>query len=141
MNRLYPNAKELFLTKQLDWGSDPIKAILVNTSVYTYSGAHTTLTELGMSGTVATSGTLENRTATLGVADADNAFFAAVPPGTQANAVILAVDQPGTLATSYLVSYIDTLTGLPYTGDGGPAVIAWDNGTNRIFALHDYASS
>ena len=41
----------------------------------------------------------------------------------------------GTEATSPLIAYIDTATGLPITPNGGDIIVTWDNGTNKIFKV------
>jgi hypothetical protein len=41
----------------------------------------------------------------------------------------------GTAATSPLIAYIDTATGLPVTPNGGDITVTWDNGSNKIFKL------
>jgi hypothetical protein len=37
------------------------------------------------------------------------------------------------LAQSPLLLYIDQATGLPITPNSGDIILAWDNGTNKIF--------
>ena len=49
-------------------------------------------------------------------------------------AIIIYVDS-GTEATSPLIAYIDTATGLPITPNGGDIIVTWDNGTNKIFKV------
>jgi hypothetical protein len=134
VNRLYPYVKELFLTKQVDWTSDPIKLWLIDTAYYTFSTAHQTIADIPATGTVAVSGTLAGRTATNGVADADNIMVTGAPVGRNVQAGVLAVDS-GTPATSYLVAYVDEAPGIPFSTDGDPIVWAWDNGTRRVFKL------
>ena len=41
----------------------------------------------------------------------------------------------GVEATSALIAYIDTATGLPITPNGGDIIVNWDNGANKIFRL------
>ena len=41
----------------------------------------------------------------------------------------------GTEATSPLIAYIDTATGLPITPNGGDIIVVWDDGANKIFRL------
>ena len=61
-----------------------------------------------------------------------------VPAGTgsasAAEALVLWVDT-GTPATSFLIAYFDTVTGLPVTPNGGDIQIVWDSGANKIFKL------
>ena len=48
---------------------------------------------------------------------------------------LLIYKDTGTEATSPLIAYIDTATGLPVTPNGGNITVTWDNGTNKIFKL------
>jgi hypothetical protein len=41
----------------------------------------------------------------------------------------------GNEATSRLIAYIDTATGLPVTPNGGDINLNWDTGVNKIFKL------
>jgi hypothetical protein len=133
MDHLYPAAKEKFLGGQLNWLTDPVVAVLVGTQYYTYSDAHATLLDLPLTARIAvTTGTLTGRTATLGVADADDASFGSVI-GNMGNAIILCTDT-GTDATSALIAYLDTGGGVPVNPDGSVINIAWSNGANKIFA-------
>lgn len=133
MDHLYPSAKEKFLSGQLNWLTDPVVAVLVGTQYYTYSDAHASLLDLPLAARIAvTTGTLENRTATLGVADADDASFGSVI-GNMGNAIVICTDT-GTEATSYLIAYMSTGTGVPINPDGGVINVTWSNGANRIFA-------
>lgn len=133
-NHLYPSAKEKFMSGQLNWLTDPIVAVLVGTQYYTYSGAHVSLLDLPLAARIAASGTLSNRTATLGVADADDTSFGTVI-GNPAQAIVLATDT-GTDASSYLVAYLDTAgTTLPVNPDGSVISVAWSNGASKIFAI------
>lgn len=133
-NHIYPTAKQRFLSGQLNWLTDPISAVLVGTQYYTYSDAHATLLDLPVAARIAASGTLTNRTAVLGVADADDTSFGSVI-GNPAQAVVLAMDT-GVDATSYLVAYIDTAgSTLPVNPDGSVISLAWSNGAFKIFSL------
>ena len=117
MDRLYSAAKEKFLSGELNWLTDPVVAVLVGTQHYTYSDAHATLSDLPVIARIAvTTGTLTGRTATLGVADAEDTTFGTVL-GNVANAVILCVDT-GVEATSGLIAYLDSGVGLPVNPDG-----------------------
>jgi len=132
VDKLYPSGKERFLSGQLNWLTDPVVAVLVGTQYYTYSDAHATLLDLPLTARIAVTGTLTGRTATLGVADADDASFGSVI-GNMGNAIILCTDT-GTDATSALIAYLDTGGGVPVNPDGSVISIAWSNGANKIFA-------
>lgn len=134
MDHLYPSAKEKFLSGALNWLTDPVVAVLVGTNHYAYSAAHASLLDLPLAARIAvTTGTLTNRTATLGVADADDASFGTVI-GNTGNAIVLCTDT-GSDATSYLIAYMDTGAGVPVNPDGSVINIVWSNGVSRIFAL------
>ena len=114
-----------------------IKATLVDTGAYTFNAAHTVIGDIPAGARIAT-GTLANKTWTGAVFDADDLTYTAVPAGTgtgtAAEALVLWVDT-GTPATSFLIAYFDTATGLPVTPNGGNIQIIWDNGSNKIFKL------
>lgn len=132
-NFVYPSAKQLLLEGQLNWLSDQIYGILLNTQYYTASPAHTSLADIDAQAFVVSSSVLTGRTAANGVADADDITM---PPttGPVCQALILVKDG-GTAIQSKLIAYIDTAQGLPFTPTGGAILFAWDDGPNRIFAL------
>jgi hypothetical protein len=132
-NLLYPSAKEMFLSAQLDWLSDPIYAILIDTNYYTLSLAHTSLADVDASAFVVSSPIMTGRTCPNGVADAANLVFPATS-GSIIQACLIVLDG-GTALQSKLIAYIDTALNLPYNPDGRIIVFQWDDGPNRIFAL------
>lgn len=143
-NALYELGREGFLAGEIDWNTAVIKANL-------YSGYTPNLTThkfvsdvTGAGGTArGTAQTLTSPTVTLGVADAADITFTAVPAGAaipyviiyQASAVTGGVDVAAT--AQRLIALIDTTTGvtLPITPNGGDIIISWDNGANKIFKL------
>jgi hypothetical protein len=130
-NVLYPKFKEHLLKADVDFDTATIKAALVDTGTYTYSAAHEFYSSV--SGVVGTPGAITNPTMTNGVFDGDDVTFTSVS-GASVEAIILYNDT-GVAATSHLIAYFDTATGLPVTPNGGNIVIAWDAGANKIFAL------
>lgn len=133
MNFIYPAAKQAMLQAQINWLTDPIYGILLNTNYYTPSPNHATLADIQAHAFIASSAHLTGRTALLGAADADDLPFLNVT-GPIIEAMILVKDG-GTAIGSPLIAYIDTAANLPYTPDGRAIVIQWDNGPNRIFHL------
>jgi hypothetical protein len=135
-NALYDSGRESFLSADIDWLADNIKVCLVEG--YTADAAtHDFLDDItgGGGGTiVATSGNLANKTATDGVADADDVTLEEVPSGDPCEHLVIYKDT-GSAATSNLIAVIDTATGLPLTPNGGDVTIAWDSGANKIFKL------
>ena len=121
------------LSGQLNWLSDPIYCILVDTVYYVYSSAHATLEDVSADAFVISSPLLTGRTAANGVADADDVTF---PPvvGKTCRACLIVKDG-GTALQSKLIAYIDTAAGLPFEANNQPLRFTWDDGPNRIFAL------
>lgn len=133
-NTLYGKGRERFLTAQLDWATSDIKAVLVDTALYTVdASAHEYFSSIPVGARVAGSGNLTGKTTALGVADADNVTFSLVT-GATVEALVLYKDT-GVEGTSPLIAYIDTASGLPITPNGGDIIITWDNGVNKIFKL------
>lgn len=133
-NALYSKAKEGFLDGSISWTSNDIRALLVDSSQYTVNLAnHHYLDSIPVGARIATSANLSNKTATLGVADADDVTFVSVS-GVQSELIIL-YKHTGTESTSTLIAYIDTSTGLPVTPNGEDITIIWDNGPYKIFQL------
>ena len=134
-NALYGKGREKFLKGEISWNNDNIKAVLVDiTAAYTVSiDTHEFLSSIAAGDREATSANLGTKTATLGVADAADVTFSAVT-GDASGAVVIYKDT-GDAATSPLIAYIDTASGLPVTPNGGDITITWDNGANKIFKL------
>lgn len=133
-NAIYTKGKEGFLDGSIHWTTDNIKALLVDTSLYTVNLATDQyLSDIPSGARVATSALLTGRTATGGIADADDASFPSVI-GASVEAVVIFSDT-GSAASSKLIAYLDTVTGLPFTPNNGSAVLSWANTTNKIFKL------
>lgn len=134
-NAVYDTARDSFLNGGLNWGTDSVKAVLVN-----IAGGHYTvnlatdqfLTSIAAGDRVATVA-LTLKTSAAGVANAAGITFALVT-GAQCGAIVLYKDT-GAAATSPLIAYIDTMTGLPVTPSGGDILIVWDIGANKVFKL------
>jgi len=134
-NALYDKTREKFLNGDLSWRDDTIKAVLVDTAGYTVNlSTHEFLSDITESYRISTSGTFASKTSTTGVADAGDITFASVPAGNACEAIVIFSDT-GNPATSSLIAYLDTATGLPITPVGGNIIITWGNGTEKIFKL------
>lgn len=133
-NTLYDFARQRFLEAQLNWLTDTIKVILVDTGAYTpQTAVHQYLADIPISARIAGPVTLTSKTTTGGAADAADVTFTSVT-GPSIEAIIIYMDT-GTEATSPLIAFIDTATGLPITPNGGDIIVTWDNGTNKIFKV------
>lgn len=133
-NTLFDKARQRYLEGQFNWLSDTVKCYLVSTSAYTVNpSTHEFISDISSSARIAGPVTLTAKTTTNGAADAADCTFTAVSGGA-IGAIVLYVDT-GSEATSPLIAYLDTATGLPITPNGGDIIITWDNGTNRIFKV------
>jgi hypothetical protein len=146
-NTLYNYGRELFLGAQLNWATATIKCCLVDTSagMYTFNATHKFFDSVN-SGANIVGGTGKikrltwtpagspNLPITDGAADADDVTFTAIS-GASIEAIIIYQDSGTGDASSPLIAYIDTATGLPITPNGGDIIVTWDNGVNKIFRL------
>lgn len=133
-NTLYDFARQRFLEAQINWMTDTVKVILVDTGAYTPQTAiHQYLSDIPTSARIAGPVTLTSKATTGGAADAADCTFVSVT-GNSIEAIIIYADT-GVEATSPLIAYIDTATGLPITPNGGDIIVTWDNGTNKIFKV------
>jgi hypothetical protein len=133
-NALYDRGRQAFLEGTIASLTDNIKCVLVDTATYTVNLAtHQFLSDIPAGERVATSANLGTKTTAAGVFDAADVVFSAVT-GDVAEALVIYKDT-GVAATSPLIAYIDTATGLPVTPNGGDITVTWDSGANKIFKL------
>jgi hypothetical protein len=140
-NALYDLGREGFLVAEIDWDTAVIKTDLVDSADYTVNLAtHKFRSSVAVAGREETSAALTTKTATAGVADADDTSYPAAA-GDPCEAVIFfqssAVGGGADVADTAqrLIGYYDTGTGLPVTLNGGAVNLAFDSGSNRIFKL------
>lgn len=133
-NALYDFGREGFLDGSIDWDTNTIKCVLIDTADYTVNlTTHDNLDDVAAGARVGTPQTLGSKTVTAGVADAADVTFTAVT-GDPCEAIIIWKDT-GVESTSRLIAYIDSATGLAVTPNGGDIVIAWSSGASKIFKL------
>ena len=84
---LYASGREGFLDGSIDWDTDDIRAVLVDTGTYTVDLATHNMHD-DLSGIVATSGNFSGKTVTGGVADASDVTFTAVS-GSTVEAIVI----------------------------------------------------
>lgn len=132
-NALYDKAREGFLSGLINFSSDNIKVVLVDTGLYTANVATDQyLSDIPSGARVATSSNLASKTVTNGVADAADVTFTAVT-GASIEAVVVYKDT-GTATSSRLICYIDSgSSGIPITPNGGDIATAWN--ASGIFKL------
>jgi len=134
------------VTNGVDWLNDTIRAVLVDIrgghyavsiSVDRFLSAISAVDRQdASSGTTTTSPALASKTVSSGsVADAADALLPAVVTDTRPLGAIVIYKDSGAAATSQLIAYLDTVTGLPITPSGADITIVWDSGASRIFDL------
>ena len=130
-NAIYPKAKQKFLDALIDMPTDTIKIALIDTGVYTYSSTDEFWSSASAA-EIGTAQTLNSKTITDGVFDANNVTFTSVT-GASVEALIIYKDT-GSAATSPLIMYIDVAaSGLPVTPNGNNIDVQFN--ASGIFAL------
>lgn len=127
---------------------DDFKAVLVNVSgagtLYTVDiNQHEFLSDVTAGARVSTSPIFASKTtstgagATLvgGVADMDDIVWTAVGPSGLTVEAFVVYKDTGTEATSSLVAYVDTATGLAFTANGSMVTFSVDAGSNRFMKI------
>lgn len=133
-NALYDKGREGFLDGSIDWDTDDIRVMLVE-STYTFSAAHEDLADITSGNDNGRSAALGSKTVTGGVADAADTTITATA-AVACNALVI-FQHTGSDATARVIAYIDTpSSGLPFTPSASQVVnVTWDNGANKIFRL------
>ena len=136
-NALYDASRAGFLRGDFNWednAGETYRVALVDTASYTPNLTTDDFFDHVSAAVIGTPVAVTNRTIQAnGAADADDVTFTAVS-GASIEAIVI-YKWSGDNATSPLIAYIDTATGLPITPNGGDIIVTWDNGTNRIFRL------
>lgn len=133
-NALFDAGREGFLGGTNDWDGNTIKLVFVDHGVDTpVPATDANLSDILGGARIATSGAFAGKTITAGVADANDVTVSTVT-GAQFESVNIYEDS-GVEATSSLLVFIDTATGLPTTPNGGDITVVWDSGANKIFKL------
>lgn len=142
-NAWYDGGLNAFGKGEVIWkasGGSTIEAILVD-SGYTFSAAHTTLTDVGATarhtndGGSAVALTLIDA-ASGGVLDASDPTFTGLTSAPAYNAILVYKRTSAGDANTTLLFYIDTATsGLPTSAGAASVAVVWDNGSNRVARL------
>ena len=133
-NALYDRGREGFLDGSIDWDTNDTRIILIDEADDTIDLAvDDNLDDRAAPARVATSGAMAGKTATNGVADANDVTWTAVTGDVSES--IDGYKHTGVESTARLIFNIDTATGLPVTPNGGDITVQFDNGANKIFKL------
>lgn len=134
-NAMYDKGRNKFARGEIHWhvGGDNFRVYLVDGADYTVDLVnHEFLTSIPESARVAFAD-LTVIDPVGGVCDANDVGFGNV--SGDPSEVLVICKWSGADATSPLVAYIDSATGLPVTPNSGPINITWDDGANKIFKL------
>lgn len=131
-NQLFNKGREGILDRTIDMTGD-VRVMLVRSS-YTFSNSNTFVADMGAVDN-GRSASLDNKTFTSGVFDADDSTITAT--AAVASKALVIFQHTGDDATARLIAYIDTpASGLPFTPSVGQTVnLRFDAGPNRIFKL------
>lgn len=132
-NSLYDKGREKFASAQINWLTDDIRVVLVDTGAYTFSQTHEFLSDVPVAARISSVVALSGKALVSGACDANDVTFPAVS-GATIEAIVI-YKGGGSDATSPLLAFFDTATGLPITPNTGDIIANWDNGVNRIFKL------
>jgi len=133
MSFVFPSFKKLALDGDIDLLNDTIKCVLIDEDTDTPTTADDYLDDIASGARIGTPQTLGNKSTDGGVFDADDVTFSSVT-GNTCEGVLIYKDT-GDEATSPLIAYLNSGTGLPVTPNGGDIQVQWDDGTNKIFKL------
>lgn len=134
-NFIYGKAKQSLLNGEFNISSDSLKVLLVTESYVPNQNIDQFVSNISGSYIKQRTSSLTNVTNTLGVIDADNVLVSNYD-GSAFKALVIYKDS-GTDATSRLLAYIDTATGIPFLGINATTdiTINWSNGSNKIISL------
>jgi hypothetical protein len=136
-NAIYPKYKQNLLAGTTGYDLDvndttnnPYCA-LVDTGVYIYNVAHDMRDDL--SGVAGTDQMIASPTVVDGTFDGGDVTFPLVAAGAAIEALVIYRKNGGATSTQPLVAFLDTLTGLPVTPNGGNINVTWH--ASGIFTL------
>jgi len=140
-NVIYPKALVRAMEQGLDLTAHTIKAVFVDTALYTYSDTDEFLSSIPVGARIATSAAMTGKTVSI-VTTNDARFdcddytvtFAAGQPAVEA--LVYYADM-GSDATSYLIKYMDTSASLPLTPPPGGGVVNVTVSANGVFELRN----
>lgn len=132
-NVMYDSGASSFAQAGINWVSDTIKAICIDTANYTFSQSHTNLSQVAAGSRIAVGQLANKAILSNGSCDADDLVMTNIT-GASVEAIII-YKHTGTESTSTLIAYLDTLTGLPFTPLGVDVTLRWGSNGYGIFRL------
>jgi hypothetical protein len=124
-NAIYGKGRQAFGNADIDWLDDNICVQLVDTAAYTVLiDSHEFLSDIPSGARIGAPVSLSSKTNLLGVMDAANLSVTGLTSAPSIEALVV-FKNTGNPATSRLIEYIDTATGLP-VASGAPQVdVTW----------------
>lgn len=133
-NSLYDAGRDAFANGNIDWVNDTIDIQFVDAGDYTKDLAnHDNFDDITAGGRVGSSTEITSRSTSAGTVDGADTTVSSVT-GDQFEQIVIYKDS-GVESTSTLIANIDTATGLPFTPSGSDILVAWDDGSDKIFTL------
>lgn len=134
-NFIFTKCKNSLLTGDINFLSDSIKVIAVNENYIPSENEDEFVSDIESSSIIFRSDSLSAKTISQGSLDASDLQISNYD-GSSFYAIVMYVDT-GNDATSRLISYIDTATGLPFEGVNAEAnvTIIWNDDSNKIISL------
>jgi hypothetical protein len=135
-NFIYGKAKESFLKGEMSVTTNPVRLLLIDGNQYIPSeNSDQFVSDIPTSAVTDRSSGLQGITTTLGIFDANDVTL--VDYDGQAFTAVVGYQQGSDDNNSRLFFYIDTATGLPFTGSSStsPVTIIWNNGISKIISL------
>ena len=136
-NALYDHGRQGFLTKQIDWMNDDIRASLVK-NTYAPNLANDQYYDVTVASyAVTTPVAIGSKSSTAGIAGGDptGTVFTAVPPGSTVGYIVIYDNSPA--SNKPLIACIDTASGGPISmpTSGLDVLVQWATTGNLIFKL------
>lgn len=134
-NFIYGKAKQALLNGQINVLTNQLKLLILKNNYIPNINNHEYVSDINSSSITARSSALQNVSNTLGVLDADDIEILNYS-GEAFNSVVIYIDSQND-ASSRLLCYIDTSSGLPFFGVNATSTItiAWNNDSNKIISL------
>ena len=134
-NFVYSKAKEAILNGQINFSTDNFKLLFANSTYTPNQSLDKFVSDIDSSSIVYRSSNLSNVSNINGVIDASDITFT-LEPNTSFNSIILFQDE-GSDNQSLLIMYIDTASGLPYSGSTASitSTIIWSNLSGKILSI------
>lgn len=124
-NGIYGKGRQAFGNAEIDWLDDNIAVQLVDTALYAVAlDTHEFLSDIPSGARIGSPVSLTSKTNVLGVFDAANVSVTGLVSAPTIEALVI-IKNTGNAATSRLIEYIDTATGLPVSAGAPQADIAW----------------